>query len=62
MWLEAKGKANAPGPEQLRGRQNLFETFQQSSNPYIDGALILVHAKGGTHGVFHPGSAVLHEI
>lgn len=37
LWLEAKGKANAPGPEQLRGRRDLFETFQQSSNPYIDG-------------------------
>lgn len=37
MWLEASGKAHAPGPEQLRGRPNLFETFQQSSNPYIDG-------------------------
>lgn len=46
MWLEAKGKANAPGPEQLRGRQNLFETFQQSSNPYIDGALMVL-AMGG---------------
>lgn len=36
-WLEKKGKARVPGPEQRRGRQGLFETFQQSSNPYVDG-------------------------
>jgi hypothetical protein len=26
-----------PGPEQRRGRKNLFETLQQSSNPFQDG-------------------------
>ncbi len=26
-----------PGPEKRRGRQNLTETFQQLSNPYVDG-------------------------
>ena len=25
------------GPEQRRGRKDLFETFQQSSNPLVDG-------------------------
>ncbi len=36
-WLERKGKFNPPGPEQRRNRQNLFETFQEGSNPYKDG-------------------------
>lgn len=36
-WLEKKGKARVTGPEQRRGRQGLFETIQQSSNPYLDG-------------------------
>jgi hypothetical protein len=26
-----------PGPEQRRGRKSLFETFQMSSNPWVDG-------------------------
>ena len=33
-WLEYKGRAVPPGPEKRRGRQNLTETFQQTSNPY----------------------------
>lgn len=33
-WLERKGKAMPPGPEMRRGRTNLNEVFQQSSNPY----------------------------
>ena len=33
-WLEYKGRAMPPGPEKRRGRQNLTETFQQTSNPY----------------------------
>jgi hypothetical protein len=36
-WLEKKGKRSVPGPEQRRGRKNLFETFQMSSNPFEDG-------------------------
>lgn len=48
-WLEKKGKARVPGPEQRRGRQSLFETFQQSSNPYLDGRTlddIFLEARG----------------
>jgi hypothetical protein len=37
VWLERKGRRSVPGPEQRRGRQNLFETFQMTSNPYKDG-------------------------
>ena len=33
-WLEHKGRAMPPGPEKRRGRQNLNETLQQTSNPY----------------------------
>jgi hypothetical protein len=36
-WLERKGKRNVLGPEQRRGRKDLFETLQQSSNPWLDG-------------------------
>lgn len=36
-WLERKGKRAVAGPEQRRGRKNLFETFQMSSNPFVDG-------------------------
>ena len=35
-WLERKGRRNVPGPEQRRGRKNLFETFQMSSDPFKD--------------------------
>ena len=37
LWMEHKGKANVPGPEQRRGRADLKEIVQQSSNPYRDG-------------------------
>ena len=33
-WIQYKGRAVPPGPEKRRGRQNLTETFQQTSNPY----------------------------
>ena len=39
-WKSAGPKcktAHAPGPEQRRNRQNLFETIQQGSNCYEDG-------------------------
>jgi hypothetical protein len=39
-WKSAGPKcktAHAPGPEQRRDRQNLFETVQQASNAYEDG-------------------------
>ena len=33
-WIEYKGRGAPPGPEKRRGRPNLTETFQQTSNPY----------------------------
>lgn len=48
-WLERKGKRDVPGPEQRRGRKDLFETFQQSSNPWKDGRALddrFLEAKG----------------
>lgn len=36
-WLDAKGKRRVEGPEMRRGRQGLYETLQQTSNPYQGG-------------------------
>ncbi|KAL6759315.1 hypothetical protein V8C86DRAFT_2577846 [Haematococcus lacustris] len=36
-WLEAKGKAHPPGPEQRRGRRDLTQVITQQGNPYQDG-------------------------
>lgn len=63
-WLEKKGKARVPGPEQRRGRQGLFETFQQSSNPYVDGRTlddIFLEAKGKA-AVPHTSQDSVHQL
>jgi hypothetical protein len=36
-WIDAKGKATPPGPEETRGRKGLADTLQQRGNPYVDG-------------------------
>ena len=63
-WLERKGKRSMPGPEQLRGRKNLFETFQQSSNPFVDGRTlddIFLERRGRKPGR-HESSAHMYKI
>jgi hypothetical protein len=36
-WLDHKGRGVPPGPEMRRGRRDLSEHIQQTSNPYVDG-------------------------
>ncbi|KAG2454761.1 hypothetical protein HYH02_000596 [Chlamydomonas schloesseri] len=40
VWLDAKGKRRVEGPEMRRGRQGLYETLQQTSNPYDGGSKV----------------------
>ncbi|GFR42018.1 hypothetical protein Agub_g2834 [Astrephomene gubernaculifera] len=56
MWLDAKGKAHAEGPEVRRGRAGLYDTLHQTSNPYEGGS------KVGDAWLEHKGKKVLPQL
>ena len=64
-WLERKGRRSVPGPEQRRGRKSLFETFQMSSNPWLDGRTlddIFLERKGKRGGLAAATGADMYGI
>jgi hypothetical protein len=53
LWLDAQGKARAEGPEQRRGRANLYETLHQTnpSGPYQGGSTVRRAGRGSQGAV-----------